>query len=153
MKKKFTLTIGDIVRIHIRDDLYSFARVLNKPLIAFYDFRGKLDSEFESILEAPILFKVWIMNSAITSGQWEIIGNKPLEENLLESPAFFKVDPIKKSLSIYCDGVDIPATVSQCEGLERAAVWSGVHIESRLQDYFDGVPNKWASSLNRVPNA
>jgi hypothetical protein len=153
MKKKIKLMIGDIVRIRIRDDLFAFARVLNEPLMAFYDFFGNLEYGDNSVIKSPVLFKIWVMNDAISSGRWEVIGNKPLEADLLVVPDFFKVDPINKSLSIYRNGIDIPATVAQCEGLERAAVWSATHVESRLRDYFDGIPNKWTSSLNVVSDA
>lgn len=147
--KKYNLVLGDILRIDLGDGFFSFSRVLKEPLMAFYDLRGDLTTTDEEILAAPILFKVWVMNDVVTSGRWKVLGNRAVEGDLLKIPDFFKIDPITKRFSIYRDALDIPATAAECEGLERAAVWSGPHIESRLRDHFKGVSNKWVTALNR----
>jgi len=87
------------------------------------------------------------MNDAVSSGRWPIIGNLPLESGLEIAPKFFKQDPINKAFSIYHRSQETPATLAECEKLERAAVWEPSHIEDRLRDYYSGVPNQWVESL------
>lgn len=146
-KKKIPLQVGDIVKIRLSDGEFCFGRVLNEPLMAFYDIKSNSVPDIGVIISSPILFKIWVMNHAVTSGRWEVIGNKPLDSDLEEVPKFFKQDPINKKFCLYYDGKEIPATLKDCKGLERAAVWEPTHVEDRLRDYYDGVSNQWVESL------
>lgn len=87
------------------------------------------------------------MNRAVESGRWEVLGNEPLEQGLEEIPKFFKQSPLNKKFSIYYQGVEIPSTKEECQELERAAVWDPEHVEDRLRDHYDNVPNQWIESL------
>lgn len=138
---------GDVFQIYLGDDGYSFARVLESPLMAFYDLLTLTPPSVEEIINSKIIFKVWVMKSAFKSRHWKKVGYSPLTEELTSSPTFFKVDPISKKLSIYRNGVELSATYQQCKGLERAAVWEPEHIEDRLRDHFRGIPNKWVELL------
>lgn len=40
-----------------------------------------------------------------------------------------------------------PMNYELCKELEREAVWNPEHVESRLDDYYFGRPNKWVESL------
>ena len=139
--------IGDFVRISLGDGWYSYGRVLRAPLFAFYDVRVREPLGLEELQLRPLLFRVWVMKSALTSGRWVIIGNRPLEKSVEQSPAFFKQDPITNDLSIYHEGKERRATREECESLERAAVWDPTHVEDRLRDHYAGVPNKWVEAL------
>lgn len=138
---------GAIVVLPLSGGRKGYARLLKKPLMAFYAVQSDALLSIDEILKQPVAFKVWVMSSAITSGRWTVIGCVPLGPALEESPWFFKQDAISKALSIYRDGVESPATKEQCEGLECAAVWSAQHVESRLEDYFEGRSNKWLDAL------
>lgn len=145
--KKIKRKLGDIVRIKLEDGSISFGRVLEEPLMAFYDLKANNTIEVDDVLSKPILFKIWVMNSAIESGRWEVIGNSPLENQLTAPQRFFKQSPLNKKFSIYFNGDETPASLEDCEVLERAAVWDPEHVEDRLRDYYDGVPNQWVESL------
>jgi len=145
--KKIQLQIGDVVKINLGKGTYCFGRVLYEPLMVFYDMKTDTVPDIEDIISSPILFKIWVMNHAVTSGHWEIIGSRPLEPDLEIAPKFFKQDPINKEFCLYYDGKEIPATREECEGLERAAVWEPSHVEDRLRDYYAGIPNQWVESL------
>lgn len=144
------LNIGDIVKVDLGDGYYSFGRVLEEPLIAFYDKRVMETPPIDEIISSPILFKIWVMNHAITSGRWEVIFNKSLDDNLKQPVHFFKQDPINKQVCLYVNSEEIPATKEECEGLERAAVWNPAHVEDRLRDHYLGIPNQWVESLRLV---
>jgi len=150
-KMRARRNVGDVLKIDLGDGTFSFGRVLPEPLLAFYDSRSDTAPEIEEILSAKVLFIIWVMNHAITSGRWNIIGSLPLEENLKIAPNFFQQDPIDGSLTVYRLGEETAATRQECEGLERAAVWDPEHIEDRLRDCYAKVPNRWVESLKLKP--
>lgn len=117
--------------------------------MAFYDLRLKEIPDVHDIVRHKIAFKVDVMNYAITDGDWPVIGNVPLEAELLEEPLFFKKDSITGELTIYRDSTqeEIPATRAQCRGLECAAVWEPEHVVERLNDHFAGRPNRWVELM------
>ena len=149
--KKQKRNEGDFIKIKLTDEHFCFARVLKEPLIAFYDIKTNTDISLDEISTLPIVFKIWVMNNAITTNRWQVIGHKELEDELKKPAIFFKQDPISKSVFLYSDSIETPAVYEQCVGLERAAVWSPEHVEDRLLDHFDGKTNKWVDSLKLKP--
>lgn len=113
------------------------AQMLDRPEFAFFspDDRAKL------------LFRLWVHKSAYTSGRWLKIGMGDVPPELDKPVDRFKEDPISGKLSIYGHDGDTPAKLEECLSLERAAVWDPEHVESRLEDYLAGRPNKWAQNL------
>jgi len=148
-KKRIRRIPGDVLVIDLGDGTFGYGRVLDEPLIAFYNLRTEVPFPVEEVVVASIAFVVYVMNYAVTEGIWPIIGREPIPGELLTEPLFFKKDPISGKLTIYKDstGESTPATREQCEGLECAVVWESEHIEDRLRDYFSGKPNKWVTSL------
>lgn len=147
--------VGNVVRIDLGDDTHTYAHVLHEPLLAFYDIRTSQEATLDEILDREVLFKIWVMNSAITSGRWPVVGHAEVPPELAERQWFCKQDSIDpRKLMLYSDGEELPATFEECEKLERAAVWSPEHVEDRLRDRFAGRPNKWVESLKiRKPSA
>jgi len=139
---------GDILSIDLGEGTFAFARVLDEPLMAFYDLNvGVPVLAVDQVIARPVLWRLWVMNYAVTRGRWRIIGNASLEEWLREEPTFFKQDSITSRLSHYREQQEVPATLEQCLRLERAAVWDPEHVEDRLRDQFSGRLNKWVESL------
>ncbi|MGH0346523.1 immunity 26/phosphotriesterase HocA family protein [Sinorhizobium meliloti] len=147
MAQKQALRQGDFLKIGMDDGTFCFARVLHEPYMAFYGLRSEDERPIDEVAQSKVLFKLAVMNRAVTSGRWRVIGNLPLEEELRQPVKSFRQDPITKKLSIYVNGADSPATPEACANLERAAVWDPEHVEDRLRDHFAGVPNKWVESL------
>lgn len=115
--------------------------------MGFFDIRADAPLQLESLRDRQILFKIWVMKSAIGKNGWKIVGQLPLSDEMRISPWFFKQDGISKKITRYRHPEEVPATKEECEGLECAAVWSTVHVESRLVDHFEGRPNKWVESM------
>lgn len=145
---------GSVVNIDLGDGNRTYARVLREPLIEFFDLNTPNDLEIEKILEAPVLFRINVMNEAVESGRWPIVGSSPLSPQEASRVEYFcKQDSISGNLSIYWEdatsGVshERPATFEECTALEPVAVWDANHVEDRLRDHFRGVPNKWVESL------
>jgi len=143
---------GDVVSIDLGGGQICFGRTLKFPLMAFYDIKTDRALPVEEIIRHPILFKVWVARYAITKRIWPIIGHFPLEKELQKTPLFFKQDPVTTRLYIYQDsGRDIPATLEQASGLERAAVWDPEHVVDRLNDHFAGRPDRYAEMRRPKP--
>ncbi len=147
MKRPYR-TPGNVVLIPLSDGKYTYGRVINAPLMAFYDLRSAEILPVEEVVKSRVLFKIWVMNSAISKHHWRVLGNLPLENELIAVAEFYKWDMISKKFSVYeGDGQERPATLEECTNLECAAVWSAEHVESRLEDHFAGRENKWVNSL------
>jgi len=75
---------GDLVAIDLGDGTLAFGRVLKEPLLAFYDLRVRNEEipALSEILTRPVLWRIWVMNHAITRGRWKVLGHVPLEEPL-----------------------------------------------------------------------
>jgi hypothetical protein len=138
--------IGDVVEINLGKGTHSYAWVFKFPLVSFFGKRTKGHLQVEDVVRQPILFTLWVMKYALTSGRWRVVGNVPPGKGL-RKPQFFKQDSISGKLSIYGDDGDAPATKKQCAGLEQAAVWEPQHVEDRLRDHYAGKPNLWVESL------
>jgi hypothetical protein len=149
MSKKVKRLLGDVLIIPLGDGTFGAGRVLKSPLVAFYDYRGNDIPDIYKIIKQKVIFKLWVMNYAITDGDWTVVGNLPLEPELTKEPLFYKRDSITKALSIYRNstGEQYLAKLEDCAGLECAAVWEPEHVVDRLNDYFAGRPNKWVESL------
>lgn len=145
-------TEGDVVRIDLGGGWRAYARVLREPLLAFYDLKTNQDPAIEAIVSSPIAFKIWVMNSAITSGRWSVIGHDDLAGTEPQE-WFCKEDPLSGRLSKYSEGEEVTTTFEECSTLERAAVWEAEHVEDRLRDHFKGRPNKWVDSLRLKPRS
>lgn len=150
-KKRVKLLEGQVLYIDLNDGTHAYGRVLEEPLIAFYDkpYQGGQAPLIEEVVALPIAFKIWVMNYAVTKGIWPVIGHVPLTPDLKKTPLFFKQDAMNGQLAIYQSIPELaptyerPATYEECLGLEVAAVWDPEHVEERLRDHFAGRLNKW----------
>lgn len=152
--KKQRVKPGQIVRVGLGDESFSLAIVLKEPLIAFFD-RKFLSSEFVNydISELPVAFTLMVMNHAVTSGRWPVVGITDIPHELRTAPKFCKQDELSGKLSIYHEVPELAplyerdAKPGECVGLETAAIWDPEHVEDRLRDYFSGATNKWVERL------
>ena len=148
MAKRQKRTLGDVVSIDLGGGFYGYARTLEEALYAFYDCHTKKVLPVDEIVRSPVLFQVAVMDHAVKSGCWKVLGNVPLDGALLNPPARFIQDPLRPDqFSIYEKGRTRPATGAEAVGLERAAVWEPGHVEDRLRDHYAGRKNKWVESL------
>ncbi|MBI2893916.1 MAG: immunity 26/phosphotriesterase HocA family protein [Deltaproteobacteria bacterium] len=147
-KKTNKQAVGDVVRIPLAEGRHGYALALVPPLFAFFDCLGGDELAPADVISRPVLFRLWVMDSAVTSGRWPIVGRVEPPPALLAAATFFKQNALnKRKLTIYVGGKESPATREQCVGLERAAVWDPAHVEDRLTDHHAGRPNKWVESL------
>lgn len=146
--KRQRRTVGSIVQVALGDGTYCYAQTLEEPEFAFFDVRHRLLPQAREIVAKPLLFRLWVMNHAVTGGRWLNVGKAPVTDDLARPVPRFKQDALDPSrFEIYLNGNSRPATVQECVGLERAAVWDPEHVEDRLRDHYAGRPNRWVESL------
>lgn len=147
MKKRLHIKEGDIFSIMLSDNTYCYGRVLKNPYYAFYNLNSKVQIiDLNLIVSSSILFKLAVMNYALKSDNWEIIGNLPLPDSLKEPPIFYNGGGDDFVLAFW-DGRTVPSTYEECKDLEMESVWSPEHVESRLEDYYAGRKNVWVEML------
>ncbi len=150
MKKKQTRTVGSIVKIDLHDGTFILAQILNDGL-AFFDYRSNvLPDNLNYLIDTPVLFILSVYNDVITQGRWLKVGKLPIRQDLQNQPLKFiqdTLEPEKFELYDPNNGDIIAATKNQCVGLEAAAVWEAEHVESRIIDHYNKVPNIWVEQL------
>jgi hypothetical protein len=159
-RKRIRPKIGDILQIDLGDGTHSYAHVGDHVTI-FYDYKDKEDLTAEEIVQLPIVFRVWVFDDVIRSGRWPRVCNFHTDV-LLEDPFFYKQDMISGELAIYHTSYadtnyERPATLSEIEGLECAAVWDWGNVEERLHDHFGEKTGYWKSrfdiDISKVPES
>jgi Immunity protein 26 len=141
---------GTVVRKQLGDGFTYYARLLNFPWAAFYDFRTDVATDdLGEITAHPALFTVAAHKDLLADGEWEPVGRLPLDGSLRPPREQFIQDPIDPSDCQIIDdqGNMRAATLEECEGLEAAAVWEPEHIGDRLMDHYAGRPNIWLEDL------
>jgi hypothetical protein len=116
--------------------------------VAFFDARTKNDLPVADVVTHPVLFRFAVASYAITKFIWLKIGKASLSDELKIPQKMYIQDILcPDKFEIYCAGKIRPATSAECEGLECCAVWSPEQAVDRINDFYNGVPNKWLHSL------
>ena len=149
--KRQRRTPRSIVKIDLKNGYYNYAQLLENG-IAFFDIYTK-DPELEDLsilLKKTILFIVSVYRDVISTGLWLKIGKLPIREDLKTLPMECIQDALNETqFELYNPntGEVTKATREECEGLEICAVWEAYHVESRLRDHYNGVPNDIVEAL------
>ncbi|UWP97182.1 immunity 26/phosphotriesterase HocA family protein (plasmid) [Aliiroseovarius crassostreae] len=147
---------GEVYEIPLSGGSFGYVKCLPYGEYAFLNYQSAQKLENVEVLKsAETLFRIWVMNYAFNkNSSWKRIGVLELNEDEKRGSDFFKQDQLSGRLTIYREAQDNPAgyeerpaTLEECRGLERAAVWNPEHVEDRLSDYFSGIENKWVKSL------
>jgi len=155
------INIGDILKIELPDGRHTYAQISTSPLVIFYEYATHDEAELRSVPQLPIAFKIFVDHDVPRSGDWPKLGNVPMTKEQLRIPYMYKQDIINGKLSIYhtdfeATNFERPATLSEVENLECAAVWNKSSIEERLIDHFGEKKNEWKKrseiKLDKVPN-
>ncbi len=147
MSKKQRRTVGSIVTVPI-DNYCIHAQTLPETDMVFFDTKELEDLSAKSIVSSNVIFRVACNNDAILDGRWVKVGKAPLsEEHANPVPKFIQdaLNPTK--FEIYLGGQIRPATKDECINLDRCAVWAINHIEDRIRDHYNNVPNVWVDQM------
>jgi hypothetical protein len=139
---------GSVVQVPLPDGRFGYGVVLEEPLVAFVDHHDAgRNVDVRAIGTIARAFRIWVHKVPLSRGLWPVVGHiEPTAED--RAPVtFFKKDPLKGTFSLVVAGQATPATLEQCQGVERAAVWEAQHVVDRLVDHFAGRPNRWVEAL------
>lgn len=150
--KRVRRRVGDVLKIDLGGGLHTYAQVAEEPLIVFFEGAVAEELPLSGVVSLPLLFRIWVHNDAVKTGTWPVIGNVPLAPEHAVEPYFNKQDTTTGALSLYHSsfadtGWERAASATDCDGLERAAVWDTDHVEDRLRDHYAGQCNRWVESL------
>lgn len=148
--KRQRIQSGAVVEIPLGDGTHTYGRLLVRPYVEVYDSVTRdAVTDLNAIVARPVLFTVSVFDRAITSGRWPIVGKLPYDEDTAEMPLQFKQDAadLRRCSLIDAWGNITRASLEECQGLERAAVWEAEHIEDRIRDHYAGRPNVWVEQL------
>ena len=148
MPRRSATDPGSVFEVTLDDGALAYGIVVDFPLVAFFDLRASDRPSLEDVISSEVLFRIWIMRSALGKSGWPVIGCASVPSHLTATPTFYKFDLIARKFSLYSNGTETPATREQCLPLECASVWSASHVEARLADHFAGRPNRWVESLS-----
>lgn len=138
-----THTPGTFLRIRLPDGTFAYARLLESPDVAFYDYRTIEPEADVTVIESRrVLFRQAVRNSGLK--KWQRIGQRKLEGEVAQPTVYYTQDlqDFRKCTISDSVGNERSATPEECVGIEQAAVWDHHHIEERLLDTFLERPNQ-----------
>lgn len=139
---------GAFIEIPIDSDMHTYGRLLKHPFIAVYDHTSEQSDCVEEIANQPVLFVIPVMDRAIKNGRWKIIGVAPCHSEIPIPEQFMQdiLNPNNCQIIDYLGNIR-DATIEECEGMERAAVWDAKHVEERIRDHYAGRKNAYLESM------
>ncbi|WNG56861.1 hypothetical protein F0U59_20430 [Archangium gephyra] len=148
---------GSFLMIPLTDGSFGYARTLEPPFDAFYEYRtAEPDTDLDRIASKPILFRIVV--SLPYSDSWMRIGWKKLEEHFTRPIVQYRqaVGPFGRCTIFDNLGMVRQAEPHECLGLEPSAAWEPRGVEERLLDAFMGRPNAALEHMkselrNRIP--
>jgi len=147
MSAKQRRTVGAVVKIPV-DDYFVHAQILPEADMVFYNTKDKGDLAPDEVVSSKILFRAAVNHDAILDGRWMKTGKAPLSQEHTQPVRRFIQDALNPDrFEIYLGGEISPATREECVGLDRCAVWAVNHIEDRIRDHYNGVPNVCVEQL------
>lgn len=132
--------------ISLKDGQTAFAiREVEEPLVRFFEASGGKDG----YCLGDELFACWVHRSAFSYPSWKRVRTS-LPAPMEYPPTFIKPDVLARRVHLYRNSAVVgPATVSDIDSLEPAAVWEPEHLDSRLSDALSGKPNIWMEDMRR----
>lgn len=153
--RKIKYLPGSIVKIPLKSGHHTYGRVLLEGYIEVFDAKSNEDVlDFNRIVSRAKLFTVSLYDSVFKKAIWENVGFVELDEDSRKLPLEFMqdiVDPTKCRIVDFW-GKETPASIDECRGLERYAVWNANAVEARLNAYYEGRidPGTYDSRLREV---
>jgi len=125
------IKIGDVYAISLPHGKYAFGRTFEDASIAIYRHIGDTMEDIPKTEDYQ--FIVGVYDDVLKSGQWPIVDSRPFKNDDEQwPPPSCIIDKISGEYFIYDKGQIRPSSKTECEGLEKAAVWAAGHIIDRI---------------------
>jgi hypothetical protein len=128
MAKRINYRIGDIFQIVLdADGNFGYGRILllDKPSIFIELYKlTPTTSKFDinSVKEFQTLFSVWSTDNGIKKGEWSIIGNLPVEEDV-KIPDFWTTDAFSGKVLLIRGNERIEISRDEIGDLSQAGIY------------------------------
>ena len=125
-------SVGSAIQVALPNGMYAYGRVLRDASVAFYRALTSIPMK-PPIGSRDFLFTVGVHDDVLTSDRCVVVGHDP-STNIDDDwpPPYAVKDAITGQCKIYRMGALRPATETECQDLEPAAVWDYVHLSERL---------------------
>jgi len=134
---------GTIVEIDLMDGTYTYAQVLEDPLVAFFNILRQEDEprpSIEKILKSKLLFRISVYDAAIRN-DWLRIGKAPFDPKNNSHPDEYTIDSETGDITLWkSEWGKVLGNEEDIQGLEYFSVWEPGAVEQRLRDHFAGRP-------------
>ena len=134
---------GAIVEIDLMDGTYSYAQILEDPLVAFFDIlrkEGEIRPHINDIAKSKVLFRLSLYDEAIKN-DWLHIGKSSYDPKWDIYPERYVIDADTREITIWkSEGGKVLGTEEDIKDLEYFAVWEPGAVEQRLRDHFADRP-------------
>lgn len=135
-------------------DRVAYGLMLDKGEFAFYEGGAAVSEEDgRAALEREPLFIVTMYRFAYSKGGWGTMLFKVPKDQLPAIPPRFRQDRLNPQ-NLFIDdhlGNSRRATPEEIKGLEANAVWGAEHVEQRIADHWNGVPNVSFENMKYKP--
>lgn len=142
INKRRRRKVGDVYAIPLPNGKFAFGRAFRDAGIGIYHHIGKDINDLPQ--EEEYQFIVGIYESALKSGSWPFVENRPFksEDEEWPPPSCIK-DSLSGNFEIYYKGEIRKGTKEDCGAMEIAAVWEAEHIIDRIMG-----DDTWTKSLD-----
>lgn len=142
---------GTVVRIPTNEGYHTYGQLLVDPYIQVFDCKTHEElQDLLTIVRKPVLFTVcFFYRQAITNGLWEAVGKLPFDKSKILIPKQYRQHVFNRTKCTLVDifGNETPASIEECRGLERLAVWLPKNIVTRIEDHYAKRQNSTVHSL------
>jgi hypothetical protein len=85
IKKRRRLAAGDVFKIKIKDNIYSYGQIIDKKhdLYVIYDIFSGEEEDLQEVIKRPIMFIVGCFDSKLKRGDWTILGNCEVSKDIV----------------------------------------------------------------------
>lgn len=133
---------GNVVVLEFPNGDKIYGLFLKKPLVKFFEEYEEQSGELKKAI-----FEILIFTEV--KRYMKSIGFHKLNEEDQKERRYYKVDTITKKISIYINGIELPAEINEIRNMECLAIWNIEHIEERYKSMRNGVKSKYLMSIEQ----
>ncbi|WP_110429847.1 hypothetical protein [Glaciecola sp. KUL10] len=142
---------GNVYAIPLNDG-FAFCVACVGNEFTFFDHIAGDSSMPDSLLELPVAFRVLVGKGEPQEGEWILLGNIKLSENMLFKSNFLHRPVGATDYFIYFDGKSTLALEDEVKGLELFTVWYSEDIVRRLEEHFSGESCSTTTAIKKQLN-
>ena len=89
MPRRSASDSGSVFEVSLYEGGLAYGIVVEFPLVPFFDLRASDRPSLEDVLSREVLFRIWIMRSALGKSDWPVVGCASVPSHLSAIPTFY----------------------------------------------------------------